>query len=84
VLPRLNSKKNNKIDKMKNLLKKSAYKLFALLMILAASQTAVWAEDGKTANAASSLSAGQVVGAFALLMAVVLIPVFKSSRRVAK
>jgi hypothetical protein len=69
---------------MKNLLKKSAYKLSALLMILAVSQTAVWAEGGKTVNDSGALTGMQVVAGVALLVAVILVPVFKSSRRIAK
>jgi len=68
---------------MKNLLTKAGYKLSALLLFLTVSQTAVWAEDGKTAGAGSALSGGQVVGLVALLIAVVIIPAFKGSRRIA-
>jgi hypothetical protein len=68
---------------MKNLLKKSAYKLTSLLVVLTIFQTAVMAEDGKTAVASNSLSGVQVVGAVALLVAFIVVPVFKRSRRIA-
>jgi hypothetical protein len=63
---------------MKNLLKATSYTL-ATALAFVLSQTSALAADGN-ANS-SSLSAGQVIGGFVLLIAVILIPTMKSARK---
>ena len=67
---------------MKNLLKKVGYKLSAVLALLILSQTAVWAENGRT-DTASALTGMQVVAGVALLIVILVIPAFKRSRTIA-
>jgi len=65
---------------MKKLQKIAGYKLFALTVLLTAFQFSALAEGGK-AEESSSLSGLQVVGLVALLIALVIIPAFKSSHK---
>jgi len=65
---------------MKKLLKIAGYKLFALVLVLTTFQFSALAEGGK-ADQSSSLSGLQVVGLVALLIALVIIPAFKSSHK---
>ena len=65
---------------MKKLLKNAGYKFFAIVLALTAFQFAALAEGGK-ADQSSSLSGLQVVGLVALLIALVIIPAFKSSHK---
>lgn len=67
---------------MKKLLLSAGYKLFALTVLFVTLQFSALAEGGPT-NEANSLSAVQVVGWVALLIALIIIPAFKSSRRLA-
>jgi len=65
---------------MKKLLKNAGYKLFAIVLALTVFQFSALAEGGKV-DQPSSLSGLQVVGLVALLIALVIIPAFKSSHK---
>jgi len=64
---------------MKNLIKVSSYTL-ATALVFVLSQTSALAA-GTTDNSNSSLSAGQVIGGVALLVAAILVPTMKSARK---
>ena len=64
---------------MKNLIKVSSYTL-ATALVFVLSQTSALAA-GTTDSSNSSLSAGQVIGGFALLVAAILVPTMKSARK---
>jgi hypothetical protein len=63
---------------MKKLLKVSSY-ILATVLVFVLSQVSAFAA-GNNGNA-SSLTAGQVIGGFAVLLLVILIPIMKSSRK---
>ncbi len=63
---------------MKNLIKVSSY-ILATVLVFVMSQASAFAADGN-ANG-SSLSAGQVVGGLAVLLAVILLPIMKSAKK---
>ena len=64
---------------MKNLIKVSSYTL-ATVLAFVMSQASAFAADGNATNG-SSLSAGQVVGGLAVLLAVILLPIMKSAKK---
>ena len=64
---------------MKNLIKVSSYTLATALVFVLSQSSALAA--GTTDNSNSSLSAGQVIGGFALLIAAILVPTMKSARK---
>ena len=72
-----------KIHKMKNSLKAIRVAL-ATLGIVVASQFSVLAASNDSESASSSLSAGQIVGGFVLLLLVILAPLVKSNKVIAQ
>jgi hypothetical protein len=64
---------------MKNLIKVSSY-ILATVLVFVMSQASAFAADGNTTSG-SSLSAGQVIGGLALLLAVILLPILKSVKK---
>jgi len=65
---------------MKNSLK-AIRLVLATLLIVVASQANLLAADNGDAGASAGLSAGQIVGGFALLLLVILMPLAKSSHK---
>ena len=63
---------------MKNLIKVSSYTLATALVFVLSQFSALAA--GNTENN-SSLSAGQVIGGLAILLAAILVPTIKSARK---
>ncbi len=64
---------------MKKLLKAAAYVLATVLAFTLTQSTAL-AAGGSTGNE-STLSGAQVIGGFAILVLVILLPILKSSRK---
>jgi hypothetical protein len=64
---------------MKKLIKMSGY-ILATMMVLLISQLSVFAADGSS-NQGSSLTGAQVFGGFAVLVLVILLPLFKKSNK---
>ena len=63
---------------MKNLLKATSYTLATALVFILSQSSAL--AEGTTQNS-STLSFGQVIGGVALLIAAILVPTLKSSRK---
>ena len=63
---------------MKNLLKNISYKLLAILSVILISQTSVLADSNST-QANQSISGGTAAMYFAILLVLILAPVFKKS-----
>jgi hypothetical protein len=70
----------NKYTYMKKFSKSIRFML-ATLLVVVVSQASVLAEGNSSAGPATGLSAGQIAGAFALLVFVILVPLVKSSNK---
>jgi hypothetical protein len=55
--------------------------MLATLFVVMASQASLLAESNDGSSSSASLSAGQIAGAFALLLFVILLPLIKSSNK---
>jgi hypothetical protein len=60
---------------------KSIRFMLATLLVVVVSQASVFAEGNSSAGSSSGLSTGQIVGAFALMIFAILIPLVKTSNR---
>jgi hypothetical protein len=60
---------------------KSIRFMLATLLVVVVSQATVLAEGNSSAGPSTGLSTGQIVGAFALLVFVILVPLIKSGNK---
>ena len=65
---------------MKNFLKSIRF-MIATLLLIVASQTSLLAEGSGNQSQSSGLSAGQIIGGFAILLFVMLLPLVKTARK---
>jgi uncharacterized protein YqgC (DUF456 family) len=64
---------------MKNFVKAIRFMLATLLIVIV-SQATVLAQSNDSSTASSGLSVGQIVGGFAVLLFVILVPLLKSHK----
>jgi hypothetical protein len=72
--------KKPKNTQMKNFMKAIGFMLATLLLVIA-SQATVLAESNGNQTESSSLSSGQIIGGFAILLFVMLLPLVKTGRK---
>jgi hypothetical protein len=71
-----------KNKKMKQILKTRTAKVALAFSMFAMATLPVLAEGGKSDGNSGALSAGQVIGGVVVLVAAIIVPIFKSSNRV--